>query len=78
MYTENKFSTNEYVCFSQDYPGKFRWFGEINVFKHALAANGFFHDKRVTVDRVEKGEYDDVFEYATRNKFPVTLHCDLG
>ena len=24
------------------YPGIFKWSGEINVFKHALAANGFF------------------------------------
>ncbi len=66
----------------QTYPGKFQWFGEINVFKHALAANGFFHARdnpRVTVERVERTrDYDPVFDYASRNKWPVTLHSDIG
>ena len=31
------------------FPGDFKWAGEINVYKHALAANGFFENgDRVT------------------------------
>ena len=34
--------------------GVFGWAGEINVFKHALAANGFFaNGERVSVDQSE-------------------------
>ena len=36
--------------------GVFGWAGEINVFKHALAANGFFaNGERVSVDQSEAG-----------------------
>ena len=58
----------------------FQWFGEINVFKHALAANGFFapDSPRVTVDRVNNGEYNSVFNWATSEGWPITLHSDIG
>ena len=41
------------------FPNTFKWLGEINVFKHALAGNAFFSDftgPRLTVARVESGE----------------------
>jgi hypothetical protein len=60
------------------FPGMFGWAGEINIFKHALAANGFWTKPRITLDRIEKGEYDDFFNYLSGKSWPVTLHCDLG
>lgn len=41
------------------YPKTFKWLGEINVFKHALAGNAFFSDftgPRLTVARIESGK----------------------
>jgi len=60
------------------YEGAFKWAGEINVFKHALASNGFFEDSRVTEKRITAGEYDKLFGTLTVRKWPTTLHCDLG
>lgn len=64
----------------QNFPNAFSWAGEINVFKHALAANGFFADpnNRVTVARINRGEYDAIFTKFVENGWPVTLHCDIG
>ena len=42
--------------------GVFGWAGEINVFKHALAANGFFaNGERVSEARVARGDLDGFF-----------------
>jgi len=60
------------------FPEAFTWAGEINVFKHALASNGFFEQERVTVSRIEKGEYDGLFGVLSDKSWPTTLHCDLG
>ena len=49
-YKEKKYRM-EKKMFTQ---GVFGWAGEINVFKHALAANGFFaNGERVSVDQSE-------------------------
>ena len=45
----------------EDYPDTFRWAGEINVFKHALAANGFFVWPRVDTDTINVGALDPFF-----------------
>ena len=37
------------------FPHAFSWAGEINVFKHALASNGFFEGQRVTEKMVKEG-----------------------
>ena len=65
--------------------GQFSWAGEINVFKHGLAANGFFdpsptNQGPVTLDRVHAGELDSFFSRLApdSNIRAVTLHCDLG
>ena len=72
-------NTRELNLLESKYQGSFRWAGEINVFKHALASNGFFEDKnRVTAKRIRDGEYDNLFDLLTRRKMPTTLHCDLG
>ena len=67
------------------YPKTFTWAGELNVFKHALAGNGFFSDftgPRLTVARVESGELDELFSLygpAQPDGVPtVTLHSDMG
>ena len=45
--------------FREKYQGVFGWAGEINVFKHALAGNGFFsRGNRVDIEHIEKGDLD--------------------
>ena len=69
------------------FPKTFKWLGEINVFKHALAGNAFFSDftgPRLTVARVESGELDALFsvigpEQTNGEHMPAaTLHSDMG
>lgn len=69
------------------YPGAFTWMGELNVFKHALAGNGFFSEfngPRLTVARILAGELDDMFSIIgpaqpNGEHIPVvTLHSDMG
>jgi len=69
------------------FPRTFTWMGELNVFKHALAGSGFFSDltgPRLTVDRVEAGELDELFSLVgaprpSGEHIPaVTLHSDMG
>lgn len=61
------------------YPDSFKWAGEINVFKHALSANGFFSKwRRVDVNTVKSGVYDEFMNRMKETGWPVTLHCDLG
>ena len=62
----------------RDFPDSFGWAGEINVYKHALAANGFFSHPRVTEEHVESGALDTFFQMMADKGWPVTLHCDLG
>jgi len=62
-----------------DYQNVFGWAGEINVFKHALAANGFFaNGNRVTEAGIANGDLDGFFQRMETTKWPTTLHCDLG
>jgi len=62
-----------------DYHGDFQWSGEINVFKHALAANGFFENGvRVSEAVINSGKLDSYFKQMEDKKWPVTLHSDLG
>ena len=47
---------------TETFPNTFRWAGEINVFKHALAGNGFFsRGNRVDIKHIEKGDLDPFF-----------------
>lgn len=80
-----QFIIDIFLCVSnfilfQTYPNVFHWVGEINMYKHALAPNGFFepHRARVTVQRVKSGEYDDLFNTLSDLGWPVTIHCDMG
>jgi len=61
------------------YQGVFKWSGEINVFKHALAANGFFENgNRVSEEYIKSGKLNSFFTRMEDVKWPTTLHCDLG
>eukprot|EP00090_Calanus_glacialis_P039043 TRINITY_DN67_c0_g1_i1.p1 TRINITY_DN67_c0_g1~~TRINITY_DN67_c0_g1_i1.p1 ORF type:complete len:574 (-),score=93.39 TRINITY_DN67_c0_g1_i1:129-1850(-) len=63
----------------KDYPDVFGWAGEINVYKHALAANGFLNNgNRVNEEFIKSGALDSVFGRLETLKWPTTLHCDLG
>jgi len=63
----------------KDYPNVFGWAGEINVYKHALAANGFLYNgHRVTEQWIKDGKLDSVFKRMESLQWPTTLHCDLG
>ena len=55
----------------------FGWAGEINVFKHALAANGFFaNGERVSEARVARGDLDGFFRRMEDMKVNIfTLIC---
>ena len=77
----------ELLKLQHKYPRTFKWMGELNVFKHALAGNGFFSDftgKPLTVNRVLSGELDDLFSVVGRAQSngehipTVTLHSDMG
>lgn len=61
------------------FPNAFKWSGEINVFKHALAANGFFQDgERVSEAVINAGKLDGFFRQMETKQWPTTLHSDLG
>jgi len=61
------------------YQQVFKWSGEINVFKHALAANGFFENgNRVNEEYIKSGKLNSFFNRMQDVKWPTTLHCDLG
>ena len=56
-----------------DFPtAVFGWAGEINVFKHSLVDNGFLNDFS-NISSIAK-----FFEYAESEKWPITIHLDLG
>ena len=64
-----------------DFPGAFKWAGEINVIKHALVGNGFFKEDtspRLTKKFIEDGNLDPFFRDMEANGWPVTLHMDIG
>jgi len=71
-------NVHNFNVLENNYPNTFGWAGEINVFKHALAGNGFFEQERVTVKKIESGVYDQLFEMLSNKSWPTTLHCDLG
>ena len=63
----------------KNYPNVFGWAGEINVYKHALAANGFLYNgHRVNEEWIKAGKLDSVFKRMESLQWPTTLHCDLG
>jgi len=67
-----------------EFPFYFTWGGEINVFKHALAANAFFQAPWLTAAKIEAGHLDGLFSRfgpgQTNGEYvrAVTLHSDIG
>lgn len=70
--------TSIMATLEQEFPDTFKWAGEINVYKHALAGNGFFNQPRVTEEHIDSGVLDPFFRKMEEKQWPVTLHCDLG
>jgi len=72
-------NSNVMEMLQKKFPGVFGWAGEINVYKHALAANGFLHNgNRVNEAFLERGSLDPLFKELENLQWPTTLHCDLG
>ena len=64
-----------------EFPGAFRWAGEMNVIKHALVGNGFFdkaESPRITKRFLDGGKLDDFYQMMENKEWPVTIHCDCG
>ena len=64
-----------------DFPGSFRWAGEMNVIKHALVGNGFFDatdSPRITKRFIDEGRLDPFYLKMEAYRWPVTIHCDCG
>ena len=66
---------------TNDFPGAFKWAGELNIIKHALVGNGFFKEDtspRITKKFIEDGNLDAFFKEMESKGWPVNLHCDFG
>ena len=64
-----------------EFPGAFRWAGEMNVIKHALVGNGFFDRRespRITKRFLDSGKLDHFYRMMEEKEWPVTIHCDCG
>jgi len=59
--------------YDKEFPGMFKWAGELNVIKQALLANGH---ERSTIQSIDK--WADFMEILRERDIPVTLHSDLG
>jgi Amidohydrolase len=57
----------------REYPGMFRWMGEVNVFKQALIPNG-----HVTVPLQAIAHWAPFMEILRQRNIPLSLHLDLG
>ena len=59
--------------FDAEYPGLFRWMGEVNLVKQALYGNG--HDP---VPAATIGEWDGFMRVLRERGIPLAIHSDLG
>ena len=57
----------------REYPGMFRWMGEVNVIKKALIPNG-----HVVVSPETVARWAAFMDILRRRKMPLALHMDLG
>jgi len=57
-----------------EYPGVFRWAGEVNVVKQAL----FENNAGLPIDKDVIPEWKDFMKVLADAGTPLTLHCDLG
>ena len=73
--------TKNLAALENDFPGAFRWAGEMNVIKHALVGNGFFdqlESPRITKRFLDSGKLDAFCRKMEEKQWPVTIHCDCG
>ena len=59
--------------YDKEYPGLFKWVGELNVVKQAIFKNGH---RPVTKEEID--QWAPFMEVLRQRKLPMTLHSDLG
>lgn len=57
----------------EEYPGLFRWMGEVNLHKEALRGNGHRPATKAEIDR-----WQSFMPILRKRKIPLALHADLG
>ncbi len=57
----------------REFPGMFKWMGEINVVKQAIFPNGHF-----AASAIEIAQWYDFMRILEKRNMPVSFHCDLG
>ena len=57
----------------EEYPGMFRWMGEVNLVKQALFGNG-----HIAVPREKIAEWAPFMEVLRERGIPIAIHSDLG
>lgn len=57
----------------KEYPGMFKWMGEVNLAKQAIFNNGH---KPVPIHAIAK--WKPFMTELRKKKFPMSIHCDLG
>jgi hypothetical protein len=61
------------AMYDQEFPGQFRWGGELNVVKAAL-----FHNHHESATSEDISEWADFMAVLEQRGIPLTLHSDLG
>lgn len=64
---------NQISLYDKEFPGMFRWAGELNVIKQALLKNGHEPATLASIDK-----WDALMKILRERNMPVTLHSDLG
>ncbi|MCW5211959.1 amidohydrolase family protein [Desulfobulbus sp. TB] len=59
--------------YDKEFPGMFKWAGELNVIKQALLKNGHEPATTASIDK-----WSDFMKIIRKREIPVTLHSDLG
>jgi hypothetical protein len=59
--------------YDRDFPGLFRWAGEVNLIKHALLPN---HHEPATSEDIAR--WEPFMKEIERRGMPITIHSDLG
>lgn len=57
----------------KEYPGMFRWMGEVNLVKQAIFKNGH---KPVPIHKIK--HWKPFMKELYEKKYPISIHCDIG
>ena len=61
------------ALYDKEYPGMFKWMGEVNVMKQALLGNNF---EPATIESINR--WAPFMKVLRERDIPITLHADLG